>query len=316
MTERTILVVGGSSGIGLELAKDLIAGGDRVILTSRSQETVDAVVADLGDRASGVVVDISEPEEIADRLAPVGKIDGLVLSAIERDANTIREYDIARARRLITLKLVGYTETIHTLLDRLTPSVDTGIVLFGGRAKDAPYPGSTTVSTINGGVDGIMNTLALELAPIRVNSLHPGIIGDSQRLLGEIDAALGDGARALPELEAALRTTRIADGPTHPRTYLAELALARYRLATGDAAALGRLDALAGLPEREIRTRRVGWLAAAAAAGYRCDTSDATLREHTLAGLRTLRAQVRNAQPEGGMVERVVADTYAACLQS
>lgn len=179
MTERTILVVGGSSGIGLELAKDLIAGGDRVIVTSRSQETVDAVVADLGDRASGIVVDISEPEEIAERLAPVGKIDGLVLSAIERDANTIREYDIARARRLITLKLVGYTETIHTLLDRLTPSVDTGIVLFGGRAKDAPYPGSTTVSTINGGVDGIMNTLALELAPIRVNSLHPGIIGDS-----------------------------------------------------------------------------------------------------------------------------------------
>lgn len=179
MTERTILVVGGSSGIGLELAKDLVAGGDRVIVTSRSQETVDAVVADLGDRASGIVVDISEPEEIAERLAPVGKIDGLVLSAIERDANTIREYDIARARRLITLKLVGYTETIHTLLDRLTPSVDTGIVLFGGRAKDAPYPGSTTVSTINGGVDGIMNTLALELAPIRVNSLHPGIIGDS-----------------------------------------------------------------------------------------------------------------------------------------
>lgn len=65
------------------------------------------------------------------------------------------------------------------MLDRLTPSVDTGIVLFGGRAKDAPYPGSTTVSTINGGVDGLMNALALDLAPIRVNALHPGIIGDS-----------------------------------------------------------------------------------------------------------------------------------------
>jgi NAD(P)-dependent dehydrogenase (short-subunit alcohol dehydrogenase family) len=102
-----------------------------------------------------------------------------VMCAIERDANSIREYDIARARRLITLKLVGYTETVHTLLDRLTPSVDTGIVLFGGRAKDAPYPGSTTVSTINGGVEGLMNTLAHELAPIRVNALHPGIIGDS-----------------------------------------------------------------------------------------------------------------------------------------
>ena len=159
-------------------------------------------------------------------------------------------------------------------------------------------------------------TLAVEARDLRITEFGTtaGIIGDSQRLLGEIDAALGDGARALPELEAALRTTRIADGPTHPRTYLAQLALARYRLDTGDATALAQLDALAGLPEREIRTRRVGWLAAAAAAGHRCDTGDATLRAHTLAGLRTLRAQVRNAQPEGGMVERVVADTYTACL--
>lgn len=179
MTDRNILIVGSSSGIGLELAKDLIAGGDRVIVTSRSQESADAVAAELGERATGIAVDISEPEAIAGHLAGVGRLDGLVLAAIERDANTVREYDIARARRLITLKLIGYTETIHTLLDRLEPSVETGIVLFGGRAKDAPYPGSTTVSTINGGVDGLMNTLALELAPIRVNSLHPGIIGDS-----------------------------------------------------------------------------------------------------------------------------------------
>ena len=179
MTDRTILIVGSSSGIGRELAKDLVAGGDRVIVTSRSQEKADAVAAELGERATGLAVDISEPEEIAGHLASVGQLNGLVMVAIERDANTVREYDIARARRLITLKLIGYTETVHTLLDRLQPSGDTGIVLFGGRAKDAPYPGSTTVSTINGGVDGLMNTLALELAPIRVNSLHPGIIGDS-----------------------------------------------------------------------------------------------------------------------------------------
>jgi NAD(P)-dependent dehydrogenase (short-subunit alcohol dehydrogenase family) len=179
VTDRTILIVGSSSGIGLELARDLVAGGDRVIVTSRSQESAEAIAAELGERATGIALDISEPEEIAGHLAGVGRLDGLVLAAIERDANTVREYDIARARRLITLKLIGYTETVHTLLDRLEPSVDTGIVLFGGRAKDAPYPGSTTVSTINGGVDGLMNTLALELAPIRVNSLHPGIIGDS-----------------------------------------------------------------------------------------------------------------------------------------
>jgi NAD(P)-dependent dehydrogenase (short-subunit alcohol dehydrogenase family) len=191
VTDRTILIVGGSAGIGLELAKDLIAGGDRVIVTSRSQDTADAVASELGDRATGVTVDLSEPEEIAARLASVGKLDGLVLTAIERDANTVRDYDIDRARRLITLKLIGYTQTIHTLLDRLEPTVETGIVLFGGRAKDAPYPGSTTVSTINGGVDGLMNTLALELAPIRVNSLHPGIIGDSPFWAAKPEAVAG-----------------------------------------------------------------------------------------------------------------------------
>jgi NAD(P)-dependent dehydrogenase (short-subunit alcohol dehydrogenase family) len=176
---RTILVAGGSSGIGLEVAKDLVAGGDRVILTSRDATKAEAIAAEIGPNATGIALDLFEPEGIAAQLAGVPRLDGLVFTAIERDANSIREYSIERARRLVILKLVGYTETIHTLLDRLEPSVKTGIVLFGGRAKDAPYPGSITVSTINGGVDGLMNGLALELAPIRVNSLHPGVIGDS-----------------------------------------------------------------------------------------------------------------------------------------
>lgn len=179
MTQRTILVVGGTSGIGLEIAKEVVARGDRVILTGRDQERAASIAASLGDAASGLAVDISEPESIAGSLAGVGQIDGLVLAAIERDANSVREYDIARARRLVTLKLVGYTETVHALLGRLPESNDTGIVLFGGRAKDAPYPGSTTVATINGGVEGLVHSMALELAPMRVNALHPGIIGDS-----------------------------------------------------------------------------------------------------------------------------------------
>ena len=179
MSDRTIVVVGGTSGIGLELAKDVIAKGDRVVITGRDEARTKAIAAELGDRAEGIALDISEPHSIKGQLAGLGQVHGLVLAAIERDANTIRDYDIDRAIRLVTLKLVGYTETVHALLDRLDPSVDTGIVLFGGRAKDRPYPGSLTVSSINGGVVGMVNALALELAPIRVNGLHPGIIGDS-----------------------------------------------------------------------------------------------------------------------------------------
>jgi NAD(P)-dependent dehydrogenase (short-subunit alcohol dehydrogenase family) len=179
MTDRTIVIVGGTSGIGLELARRIVAEGDKVVITGRDQAKTEQIAAGIGPGASAVSVDISEPETIAASLAGIGHVDGLVLAAIERDANTLREYDVARARRLVVLKLIGYTETIHALSDRLTPTVDTGIVLFGGRAKDMPYPGSTTVSTINGGVEGLTNTLALELAPIRVNALHPGIVGDS-----------------------------------------------------------------------------------------------------------------------------------------
>src|SRR5690606_32819454 len=189
-TDRTIVVVGGTQGIGLELAKDVVARGDSVVITGRGQERVEQIAASIGPAASGVSLDSSEPETVAEQLRGVGPVHGLVLAAIERDANSVREYSIERARRLVTLKLIGYTETVHTLLDRLEPTRDSGIVLFGGRAKDAPYPGSTTVSTINGGVDGMMNTLALELAPIRVNSLHPGIVGDSPFWAGKPEGVL------------------------------------------------------------------------------------------------------------------------------
>jgi len=190
MSSRTIVIIGGTSGIGLELAKDTLSRGDKVVISGRDLENSRGIAASLGEGATGIALDLAKPEEIAAGLAEVGKVDGLVLSAIERDANTVRDYDIARAVRLVTLKLVGYTETIHALSDRLEPSVDTGIVLFGGRAKDLPYPGSTTVSTINGGVEGLIMTLALELAPIRVNAIHPGIIGDSPFWAGKPEGVL------------------------------------------------------------------------------------------------------------------------------
>lgn len=190
MSERTVVVIGGTSGIGLEIARAVVERGDRVVLTGRDPDRAREVAASIGDRATGVAVDISEPETIAGSLAGIGAVHGLVLAAIERDANTVRDYDIARATRLVTLKLVGYTETVHTLLGRMEETVDTGIVLFGGRAKDAPYPGSTTVSTINGGVVGLVHSLALELAPMRVNGLHPGIVGDSPFWAGKPEGVL------------------------------------------------------------------------------------------------------------------------------
>ena len=179
MAERTIVVVGGTSGLGLEVARSAVARGDRVVITGRREAHAAEVAGTLGKHARGLAVDLSEPTMIGAALADVETVDGLVLAAIERDANAVKDYDVARALRLVTLKLVGYTEVVHALLPRMAASAETGIVMFGGRAKDRPYPGSTTVSTVNGGVEGLVRTLALELAPIRANAIHPGIVGDS-----------------------------------------------------------------------------------------------------------------------------------------
>jgi len=177
LSERHAIIVGGTSGIGRCVAEHLAARGESVVITGREAERASAIAAEIGGGVRGLSLDLGRPEEIASALADVEHVDELVIAAIERDDNTVRDYDLARATRLATLKLVGYTEVVHTLVPRLAN--DASIVLFGGLAKDRPYPGSTTVTTVNGAVSSMVRTLALELAPVRVNAIHPGIVGDS-----------------------------------------------------------------------------------------------------------------------------------------
>jgi NAD(P)-dependent dehydrogenase (short-subunit alcohol dehydrogenase family) len=177
VAEAGVVIVGGTRGIGRELARTYAERGDEVVLTGRDAGQAAEVAREIGGAARGIALDLAEPRQIAGALRDVGAVRHLALVAIDRDANKAREYDVERALAIVTLKLVGYTQTIHALLDRMTD--DASILLFGGLAKDRPYPGSTTVSTVNGGVTGMVHTLAVELAPIRVNALHPGIVGDS-----------------------------------------------------------------------------------------------------------------------------------------
>jgi NAD(P)-dependent dehydrogenase (short-subunit alcohol dehydrogenase family) len=171
------IVIGGTQGIGKTVAQLMTARGDTVVVTGRDRARAEAVAAEIGGATRGLAVDLTKPHEIAASLAGMAPVQHIVISAILRDANTARNYDIDRALNLVTLKLVGYTAAIHALLPRLAP--DGSIVLFGGLAKERPYPGSTTVTSVNGAVSTMVHTLAVELAPIRVNAIHPGIVGDS-----------------------------------------------------------------------------------------------------------------------------------------
>ncbi|HWG04219.1 MAG TPA: SDR family oxidoreductase, partial [Beijerinckiaceae bacterium] len=104
-------------------------------------------------------------------------IDHLVVTPIHRVTTTIKDFDRVEAARLARIKLVAYAEVVNAALPRLKPT--SSIVLFGGLAKANPYPGSTMVSIVNGGIVGMTRTLAVELAPIRVNGISPGLVPDS-----------------------------------------------------------------------------------------------------------------------------------------
>jgi NAD(P)-dependent dehydrogenase (short-subunit alcohol dehydrogenase family) len=175
--QGSAVIIGGTSGLGKQLAGGLAKRGDEVIVTGRDAARAQAAAREIGGRTRGLAVDLANPSEIAGKLGDVGAVKHLVIAAIERDDNSVLKFDAARAARLVTLKLVGYPEVVHTLAPRFTP--DASIVLFGGLAKERPYPGSTTVTTVNGGVNNMIKTLAVELAPVRVNAVHPGIVGDS-----------------------------------------------------------------------------------------------------------------------------------------
>jgi len=177
MAHGTVVVVGGTQGLGRELAQSYADDGRDVIVTGRDASRADAAAGEIGGNTRGIGFDLADPHSIAGHLANVRGVEHLVLAAIERDVNKVHEYDIAGALRLVTLKLVGYTAVVHALLPQLRD--DSGILIFGGLARDRPYPGSTTVTTVNGGVTSLVRTLVIELAPRRVNALHPAIVGDS-----------------------------------------------------------------------------------------------------------------------------------------
>src|SRR5262245_32481079 len=173
----SVVVIGGTSGLGFELAKTYRSRGADVTITGRDDERCASRAAEIGDGVRSIVLDLAEPESIGDALRDIDSVDRLALVAVDRDQNSVAEYDVDQAIRLVTLKLVGYTEVVHQLAGRFGP--DASVLLFGGLAKDRPYPGSTTVSTVNGAVSTMIRTLALELAPVRVNAIHPGIVADT-----------------------------------------------------------------------------------------------------------------------------------------
>jgi NAD(P)-dependent dehydrogenase (short-subunit alcohol dehydrogenase family) len=210
MADGAVVIVGGTSGIGREIARQYAERGRKVVVTGRDAARAQEVSGQIGGNCDCAAFDLAEPHGIADALDGVGTVDHLVLAAIERDLNTVREYDVERATRLAVLKLVGYTEVLHQLVPSLHD--ESSVLLFGGLAKERPYPGSTTVTSVNGAIETMVRTFATELAPIRVNAIHPGIVGDSPAWEGKEQVL--DATRARTPTGRLATMAEVADAAT------------------------------------------------------------------------------------------------------
>ena len=178
---QSVVIIGATQGSGRALAAEYAGRGANVVITGRSAERAAEVADQLSKDVSGTVVglplDLTRPAEIAAALDSIERVDRLAVVGMVRDRNTLAAYDVAKASELAITKIVGYTAVVSALAARLAK--DASILLFGGMAKDYPYPGSTTVSAVNGAVSGLVRTMSVELAPARVNAIHPGVIADS-----------------------------------------------------------------------------------------------------------------------------------------
>ena len=178
---KSVVLIGATQGTGRELAAEYARRGANVVITGRNAERAADAAAELSKDAPGTVtglaLDLAHPGAIADALAQVEQVDRLAIIGVVRAASRVVGYDVAAATELAVSKVVGYTTVVSTLHPRMAP--DASILLFGGVAKYHPYPGSTTVTAMNGAVSGLVRTMSIELAPIRINAIHPGHLEDS-----------------------------------------------------------------------------------------------------------------------------------------
>jgi NAD(P)-dependent dehydrogenase (short-subunit alcohol dehydrogenase family) len=174
LSEKTALVVGGTSGIGLATARRLHALGATVHIAGRSKERLDAVAASdpalIGHRADG-----GDREEITGVIEAIGTIDWLVITLSGSEGpGPIADLDLNMLRRAFDAKFWGHITTIQAALPRLAPTGS--ITLLGAITARSGMSGTAGIAAINGAVEALVKPLAVELAPIRVNGVSPGLV--------------------------------------------------------------------------------------------------------------------------------------------
>jgi NAD(P)-dependent dehydrogenase (short-subunit alcohol dehydrogenase family) len=172
---QRVVVIGGTSGIGFETAKAARTLGAEVIVAGRDEHRLRRALAGLGDGVSGLRVDASDRKALERFFQRVPQLDHLVLAAGgAAGAGPITSLDLDELRAGFEAKLFPHLSALQLALPRLN---DAGSVTFIASASpNAPYAGVAGLSAINGALEAIVPGLAVELKPIRVNAVSPGVI--------------------------------------------------------------------------------------------------------------------------------------------
>jgi len=178
LASQKVLIIGGSSGIGLATARAAAVAGAAVTIASRSQERLTAALADLPDGCAGEVVDSNDEDGMATLFDRVGPLDHLVYTAggplDPKSQGPLADILLAAARDVFEARFWGAVAAVKHAAPRIRPGGS--ITLTSGATAVRPSGRTTLADASAGAVETLAKGFAIELAPVRVNAVRPGII--------------------------------------------------------------------------------------------------------------------------------------------
>lgn len=173
--DQTIIIVGGTSGIGLETARIAVNAGAKIWLTGRETEKAQQVQTSLGPSAHVRVFDASDAEAVGSFFSEVGSFDHLVLALSGgKGAGAFASVSEQDIRDGFNAKFFLHWNLAQASLKTLC---ETGSITFISAASARMgNPGTAGLAAINGAIQALVKPLAAELKPLRVNAVSPGII--------------------------------------------------------------------------------------------------------------------------------------------
>lgn len=171
LSDRTVAVFGGSSGIGLAAAQAARALGARITIASRTEARLREAARRIG-QAETAAIDIRDPEAVKRFFDVRDPFDHVVVSAAELAVGPLRKRSLADERAAMDSKFWGAVNVAHAA--RIRPGGS--LTLVSGMIGTRPTGAATILSAINAAVDALAKALATEMAPVRVNCVSPGRI--------------------------------------------------------------------------------------------------------------------------------------------